>query len=96
MDKNYSQQKNVQHLSDILLYATHSDPQLRGTVRVLIASFIKAVLINSSGNYNMWVDKNAEVNNRDIFKIEQLMDIMVKVITVMLCCHNFIYVFSGT
>lgn len=75
LDKN----QKSQQLSDVLLYATHSDPQLRGTIRTLISSFVKAVLINNSGNYSGWIEKNAAVKDNEMFKMQQLVQILIKV-----------------
>lgn len=68
-----------QQISDVLFYATHTDPQLRGTIRILIASFLKAVLISNSGDYSGWIEKKCFVENKDIFIIERLIEILIKV-----------------
>lgn len=78
--KYLEKQKSTQQLSDVFLYATHPDPQLRGVVRVLIAAFIKAVLIENSGNYKDFIETHNAVNDCDFFKIEHLMGILMKVI----------------
>lgn len=75
LDKN----QKLQPLSDILFYANHTDPQLRGTIRVLVGSFIKAVCINNSGDYNGWIETNAIVNDIGMFKMEQLIQIFIQV-----------------
>lgn len=78
--KYLDKQKPTQQLSDVFYYATHSDPQLRGAVRILIATFIKAALIDSSGSYDDFVGKNVAVNDCDVFQMERLLDVFLKVI----------------
>lgn len=77
--KYLDKSQKAQMLSDVLLYSTHSDPQLRGTVRVLIASFVKAVLINSSGGYDDWIERNSAVKNNELFRIERIIQNFIKV-----------------
>lgn len=75
LDKN----QTTQQLADVLLYATHSDPQLRGNIRTLIACFVKAVLINNSGNYSSWIETTTRVKNNEMFKMDHLIQILIKV-----------------
>lgn len=46
----------IQPISDILLFRSHSDPQLRGVVRVLIGTCLKATLMESERNYGKWME----------------------------------------
>lgn len=78
LDKS-SQPKALQQLSDVFLYATHSDPQLRGAVRILIASFVKAALISGSGRYDWWIGANNAVKEGNVFIIEGLVEVILKV-----------------
>lgn len=82
LDKN----QTTQQLSDVLLYATHSDPQLRGNIRTLIAFFVKAVLINNSGNYNSWIERITTVKNNEMFKMDRLIQTLIKVSVDFLVC----------
>lgn len=69
--------QDKQQISDILLFKDHVDPQLRGTVRIIIGNFLKAVLIKSGGDYDTWIIQNSVVNNEEVFHIERLVNIMV-------------------
>lgn len=94
LDKNgkISNVVGPQDMSDLLLYADHSDPQLRGVVRMIIGNFIKAVFIENNGNYGGWITSNSCVENRAPFQIDKLIQIIVKVIIVInsleLYCKN--------
>lgn len=80
LDKNHTV-KDIkipkQQLSDVLLFKDHTDPQLRGTIRILIGNFIKAVLIKSCENYDPWVEENSFVEDKKTFKIDNLLKIIV-------------------
>ena len=47
----------LQDIQDILLYTSHSDPQLKGNVAVLIGHVIHSALIESRGNLNKWIEQ---------------------------------------
>lgn len=68
-----------QQLSDVLLYWNHPDPQLRGGTRILIASFLKASVIQSGGNFCQWLKDNGAPNQTDVFNMKELVKIITKV-----------------
>lgn len=81
LDRNYNKNcKNIsdQQISDIFLYAEHSDPQLRGAIRILIGNFIKTILIEHEMNYKEFIDMNLCVKNGTVFNIDGLIDILIK------------------
>ena len=41
-----------QTVSDILLFATHADPQLRGLTSTMIGNFLESALTQSGGNFS--------------------------------------------
>ncbi|XP_063237175.1 huntingtin isoform X2 [Bacillus rossius redtenbacheri] len=47
--------EGAQAVSDVLLYASHSDPQLRALVIVAVANLLKSVMIRSGGNFDSWL-----------------------------------------
>lgn len=77
LDKS-SNLKKKQPISDVLLFKDHTDPQLRGTVRVMIANFIKAAFIRSGGDYNGWISENCISTTEKTFNMDNLVDILVK------------------
>lgn len=86
LDKNCAEKnfKNVsdQQMSDIFLYADHSDPQLRGATRILIGNFIKTVLILNGMYYTLssrlLITSNLLVKDGTAFDIDRLINILIK------------------
>ena len=50
----------LQDLRDVLLYTSHSDPQLKGNAAVLIGNLIHSALQQSRGRFHKWVRAQAE------------------------------------
>ena len=48
----------LQPLSDILRYASHGDPQLKGNTAVLVGNLMWAILRVSHGNMNKWLKQH--------------------------------------
>ncbi|CAH0556044.1 unnamed protein product [Brassicogethes aeneus] len=76
LDKNV---KSVnQEISDIFLFGDHPDPQLRGVVRTIISNFVKTVIVESNGNYMEWINANIIVENKSIFYMEKMVQMLTK------------------
>lgn len=80
--KNSAKSKCKQCISDILLYDNHSDPQLRGAVRILVASFVKSVLLISEGEYDNWIAENSMVTESEVFNLTVLLLNIIQVIKI--------------
>lgn len=82
---NKDQSSNIeltnQHISEfIFLFENHSDPQIRGLVRVCIGSFINSVFNSSSGDYYKWKSWNFLTKNiANNMTIENLLNIIMEV-----------------
>ncbi|KAJ8914559.1 hypothetical protein NQ315_010023 [Exocentrus adspersus] len=70
LDKNsYTDSKpsnkkiSFQQISDVLLFNNHSDPQLRGAVKALVANFLKSVLSLCEGDYDKWILQNVRLEH---------------------------------
>ncbi|KAJ2940115.1 hypothetical protein O0L34_g14153 [Tuta absoluta] len=72
-----------QHMSDIfILLESHSDPQIRGLVRVCIGNYLSAALDLSHGDYQRW--RHFSMLPKDVsdgISTEKLMDIVLKGLT---------------
>lgn len=83
LDKNCSKtsanQRDKQCIADILNFKHHTDPQLRGAVSILTASFIKSVLVISNGNYQEWIDENSSLDDLKYFNIDLLLSYICNV-----------------
>ncbi|XP_048514714.1 huntingtin isoform X2 [Athalia rosae] len=53
LDKNQIDDEDQQYISDVLLFADHTDPQIRGNVAMVIGSFLKAVFLQSDSKYKI-------------------------------------------
>lgn len=84
LNKSASASTDEQCMADVLLYDNHSDPQLRGGTRILVASFLKAVLVQSGGRFTEWIQENSCVSKENGFKMDEFVKIFIKV------CHVFI------
>lgn len=49
----------LQDIRDLLLYMSHSDPQLKGNTAVLVGNLIHAALVQSRGYFDTWVKEHA-------------------------------------
>ena len=54
--------ENPPDIKDVLLYATHPDPQLRGHTTVIIGNFITTVLVEGRGDFGKWIEQNSSEN----------------------------------
>ncbi|XP_076265784.1 huntingtin isoform X2 [Rhynchophorus ferrugineus] len=63
-----SQLSKISHqkISDILLFSEHSDPQLRGNIRMIVSDLISAILLESNLDFDLWIKNN--INQRNIPK----------------------------
>lgn len=77
LDRNY--ERNSQALSDVLLFANHSDHQLRGAIRIVVASFLKSILIANIGCYDGWFPMVSK-HRPEVFDLQELLSFIGKVI----------------
>lgn len=69
-----------QHMSDIFtLLEAHSDPQIRGLVRVCIGNYLLSALEIAHGDYGRWRCLNLLQKDGDIISLEKLVDVVMKV-----------------
>ncbi|KPJ05183.1 Huntingtin [Papilio xuthus] len=78
-DDRSEKEFEFQHMCDVFALEGHSDPQIRGLVRVCIGNYLISALDLSHGDYNRW--RWYAVMSKDIadfLNIEKLMDILLK------------------
>uniref|UniRef100_A0A1Y1K0T3 Huntingtin n=1 Tax=Photinus pyralis TaxID=7054 RepID=A0A1Y1K0T3_PHOPY len=79
LDKNYIKiLSQKQALSDVLLYKDHTDPQLRGVVRIIIGKFLRSVILGSGDQYQLWINQNSALESNEDFEISNLVSILLK------------------
>lgn len=71
-----------QTIADILLFAKHSDPQLRGNVSMIIGFFLKAMLSENCGTFQNTEVTNFEINNKRPDFLAELINLLLKVIII--------------
>lgn len=81
LDRNYSKHStnkgiSSQNVSDIFLFTNHSDPQLRGAVRNLIANYIKTIAHSSEDGS---LENYASTDQVAMLQGQNFVDIFVKV-----------------
>ena len=54
MHVSLSCERTGQDLSDVLLYASHPDHQLKGLTALAVGSVIQAILVEGRGDFNHW------------------------------------------
>jgi hypothetical protein len=54
-------------IRDIVLYASHPDPQLKGNCSIIIGNLIAAILTEGRGNFDKWVKLHTDKTGK-IFK----------------------------
>ncbi|KAF5303786.1 hypothetical protein FQR65_LT08121 [Abscondita terminalis] len=83
LDKNYGKDikgcsSYKQPVSDILQYKDHSDPQLRGAVRIIIGNFLKSVILKSFDKYDEWIALNSAIDDNKLFEMSNMVEILLK------------------
>lgn len=66
-----------QSFADLLLYAQHSDPQLRGATCILIASFIRIIDNDFFIGYDAWCD-SLYITFKDVYSLANLSRILIQ------------------
>jgi len=81
----------------VLLYSSHTDPQLKGNTAVLLGSLIEAGLRVSGGQFNTWLRQ--QLHNGDSGKTSAyLLRVLSMAVmfglwsTNLVCCYNITYV----
>ncbi|XP_071090376.1 huntingtin-like isoform X1 [Haliotis cracherodii] len=67
-----------QHIREVVLYASHPDPQLKGTTAMVIGSLIKAVLTEGRGDFKKWLKKHSPADIGEV-SLERLVETLVHI-----------------
>ncbi|XP_050396465.2 huntingtin [Patella vulgata] len=68
-----------QDIREVVLYASHPDPILKGQTSVVISSFIKGVLIEGRGDFNKWLKLNSPADIGEVC-LDNLVETLIHVI----------------
>ncbi|XP_024941677.1 huntingtin isoform X2 [Cephus cinctus] len=78
--KEQKYDESPQFMSDILLFADHPDPQIRGHVMMLIGCFLKAVFVQFGGRYSDVISGDLTVSDKKEYCRTLPLDNLVKLI----------------
>ncbi|CAK9812056.1 Htt [Anthophora plagiata] len=70
--------ENEQMITDILLFANHPDPQIRGNISIIIGTFLKSVYTQYGGSFKKF---EADVTNKKVrgsISLENLIKLLIK------------------
>lgn len=72
--------ENDQLISDILLFANHPDPQIRGNIAMLIGIFLKSVFVQYGGSFqNFKIECNLSQTKDGIPLLEDMIKLLLQV-----------------
>ncbi|XP_076466851.1 LOW QUALITY PROTEIN: huntingtin-like [Babylonia areolata] len=71
--------ESSQDLSDVLLYASHPDHQLKGLTALAVGSLIHAVLVEGRGDFLFWCHMHGSPDN-DTISIQHLLKTLVGIL----------------
>lgn len=75
--------ENEQMITDILLFANHSDPQIRGNISIIIGTFLKSVYTQYGGSFNNFEKEISNKKVHEVISLDNLIKLLLKV--------NFLY-----
>ncbi|XP_050681884.1 huntingtin [Leptidea sinapis] len=71
--------EDSQHMSDLLLFEGHNDPQVRGLVRVCLANYLIGALDSAHGDYSRWRYYSLlPKEEASVIAVEKLVDVLLK------------------
>ncbi|KAG7190657.1 hypothetical protein KM043_006738 [Ampulex compressa] len=79
--KDTSCSENKQLVADILLFANHPDPQIRGNISVVIGTFLKSVFIQYGGSFQKFLNEAAAQKLNTNVSLENMIGLLLKGLT---------------
>ncbi|XP_012141248.1 huntingtin isoform X2 [Megachile rotundata] len=70
--------ENEQMITDILLFANHSDPQIRGNISIIIGTFLKSVYTQYGGSFKNFEREISNKKVNEIISLENLIKLLLK------------------
>lgn len=77
--KEPNSNENKQMITDILLFASHPDPQIRGNISIIIGTFLKSVYTQYGGSFKKFEAEITDKNLCGIISLENLIKLLLKV-----------------
>nr|XP_033329487.1 huntingtin [Megalopta genalis] len=70
--------ENEQAITDILLFANHSDPQIRGNISMIIGTFLKSVFTQHGGSFKNFETECAKMRLNGTVSLENLVKLLLE------------------
>lgn len=71
--------ENKQLIADILLFANHSDPQIRGNIAMVIGTFLKSVFVQYGGSFQKFETECAAQKGHENILLGDMIKLLLKV-----------------
>lgn len=71
--------ENEQMITDILLFANHPDPQIRGNISMIIGTFLKSVFTQYGGSFKNFEAEIAKTKTHGSVSLENLVKLLLEV-----------------
>lgn len=68
--KESNSTENEQMITDILLFANHPDPQIRGNISIIIGTFLKSIYTQYGGSFKKFETEMINKKQRGIISLE--------------------------
>ncbi|OAD60204.1 Huntingtin [Eufriesea mexicana] len=76
--KESNSTENEQMITDILLFANHPDPQIRGNISIIIGTFLKSIYTQYGGSFKKFETEMTNKKQRGIISLENLIKLLLK------------------
>ncbi|XP_071871538.1 huntingtin isoform X2 [Bombus fervidus] len=76
--KEPNSNENKQMITDILLFASHPDPQIRGNISIIIGTFLKSVYTQYGGSFKKFEAEITDKNLCGIISLDNLIKLLLK------------------
>ncbi|XP_076644519.1 huntingtin [Halictus rubicundus] len=76
--KEPTHSENEQTITDILLFANHPDPQIRGNISMIIGTFLKAVFTQHGGSFKRFETEIAKTKMHGSVSLENLVKLLLE------------------
>lgn len=76
--KEPNSDENKQMITDVLLFASHPDPQIRGNISIIIGTFLKSVYTQYGGSFKKFETEISDKKLQGIVSLNNLIKLLLK------------------
>ncbi|XP_029645621.1 huntingtin isoform X2 [Octopus sinensis] len=74
--------RESQYISDVLLFANHPDPQLKGNTAVIVANLLRSALIEGQGDFQKWLEHNSSSLSEKALSYPSVVDLVQVILNI--------------